>query len=281
MADQNPLGKSTVYPSEYSSEYLFPIERSLARKGLMFGEDLPFSGYDRWTAFEVSWLTPSGKPQVRVAEFVIPANTAYIVESKSFKLYLNSFNQSVFACEADVIAVLKKDLSAYTGGEVSISLSQLDDCPALLVKDLDEAMVDLELIDGLDVSVDQYQPDAKLLETAPEKINHNVLKSHLLKTNCPITSQPDWATVYIEYCGKKILPESVLKYLISFREHEGYHENCVERIFCDILRQCEPESLTVYARYTRRGGLDINPYRTNFSKGKSVLENKILRGLRQ
>ena len=281
MADQNPLGKSTVYPTQYSNEYLFPIERRLARQYLNIEANQPFSGYDRWTAFEVSWLTPLGKPEVRVAEFIFPADSSHIVESKSFKLYLNSFNHSKFASETEVTNLLKKDLTVRSGAEVSVSLSHLDHCPDLLVHDLDGAGAEVQLIDTLDVAVNEYQPNAHLLETTDEIVDHDILKSHLLKTNCPITSQPDWATVYIEYSGHKISEESLLKYVVSFREHEGYHENCVERMFCEILQQCRPNHLTVYARYTRRGGLDINPFRSNYPKGESVLEGKVLRGLRQ
>ena len=280
MADQphNPLGNATEYPSEFDAGLLFKIPRAESRSTLGIANTLPFTGYDRWTSFELSWLNTKGKPEVRVAEFVINAESHSIVESKSFKLYLNSYNQTVFESEQAVIEQLIKDLSAGFGAEVKVALFSLDDVDA----DLKIEGVNGECIDNEDIEIDCYQPHAGLLKTSEHLLKNHLVYSHLLKTNCPITDQPDWATIYIEYSGKEIVPASLLKYIVSFRQHQGYHENCVEQIFCDIKKFCQPDKLTLYARYTRRGGLDINPLRTdNSDPSKSQLIGKVIRGIRQ
>jgi len=280
MADQshNPLGNATQYPTEFDAGLLFKISRDDSRSNLGITQSLPFSGYDRWAAYELSWLNAKGKPLVRVAEFVIDAKSPCIVESKSFKLYLNSYNQTVFDSEQAVIEQLVKDLSAGFGVTVSVALFSLDDISA----NLKIEGVNGECVDDQDIEIDCYKPRASLLKTRENTVDKHLVYSHLLKTNCPITDQPDWATIYIEYSGKEIEPASLLQYIVSFRQHQGYHENCVEQIFCDIKQYCQVDKLTVYARYTRRGGLDINPLRTDDSdQHGSQLIAKVLRGIRQ
>lgn len=270
---QNPLGQVTVYPSQYSSQLLFPIGRGESRRSLDLVEaSLPFSGGDLWTAYEISWLDLKGKPQVALAEFLIPADSKNIIESKSFKLYLNSFNQSRFESLDQVKALMQKDLSAAAAADVSIQFFALDQNPLATISQPDGIN-----LDGLNVEIEHYHPQPDLLKNTDKDVREKVY-SNLLKTNCPVTSQPDWATVVIEYSGKQIDHQCLLAYLISFREHQDFHEHCVERIFCDLMERCKPQELLVYARYTRRGGLDINPYR---STNKSFLIPKSQRLIRQ
>ncbi|BBP47113.1 NADPH-dependent 7-cyano-7-deazaguanine reductase [Thiosulfatimonas sediminis] len=253
------LGKDTPYCAQYDSSLLFPIPRAEKRKELDIDElSLPFNGLDIWTAYEVSWLNLKGKPEVRIAEFGFQVDSPNLIESKSFKLYLNSFNGTRFACEQDVIDLMVKDLSAASGEIVGIEFKSMSG-HELLFGDMPG-----ENLDVLDIEVDSYQVDAGLLQTTEEYVVEETLNSHLLKSNCLVTSQPDWGSVVIRYTGQRIDEAGLLKYIISFREHNEFHEQCVERIFTDIMRQCQPTQLTVYARYVRRGGLDINPYRSNF-----------------
>jgi len=258
--DASPLGQKTAYISSYDASLLFPIARSESRKALGISSDLPFYGYDIWTGYELSWLNTKGKPEVAVAEFKIPCDSPCIIESKSFKLYLNSFNQTRFSGLNDVKNILLKDLSAVAGSDVGVDLRSLSDSN-LLVDVTHNALC----LDNLDINVDVYHPDPSLLIADASNEVAEVLCSHLLKSNCPVTGQPDWASVFIEYSGAKINPENLLRYVISFREHQDFHEHCVERIFMDLLRTCKPKTLSVYARYTRRGGLDINPFRSTES----------------
>lgn len=254
-----PLGQQTEYVSQYSPELLYPIARvdKWQEMGIE-SERLPFYGEDIWNAYEVSWLNNKGKPIVATAEFRVPHDSPNIIESKSFKLYLNSFNQTRFENEEAVLAYMQKDLSNAAGKEVQVQIRGVDAVESLVVLTPDYC------IDDLDVEVNIYHPDASLLACSED---HNVVEerlvSHLLKSNCPVTSQPDWGSVFIDYKGPRIDHESLLKYIISFREHTDFHEQCVERIFIDLMQRCKPESLVVYARYVRRGGLDINPYRSS------------------
>ncbi len=221
-------------------------------------ERLPFFGEDIWNAYEVSWLDAKGKPIVVIAEFRFPHNSPNIIESKSFKLYLNSLNQTHYETEQDVVAVLIRDLSAVAGVEVSVILRELNSIQTLVIHTGDYC------IDDLDIEASVYHPDASLLSLNVNKAYvEERLVSHLLKSNCPVTDQPDWGSVFIDYKGKQINHESLLKYVISFREHTDFHEQCVERMYIDIMRHCQPEELVVSARYVRRGGLDINPYRSS------------------
>jgi 7-cyano-7-deazaguanine reductase len=281
MSIENPLGHHTIYPSTYDASLLFPIKRTESRDKLGLQGDLPFSGNDRWTAYEVSWLDESGKPQVRVAEFVVDSQSPNIIESKSFKLYLNSFNQTVFVSDREVTLAMQVDLSTAAGAQIEVRLYSLNAYSPNGAKSLLVAEPIGQCIDDLTVDVSHYQPTPELLLVSSLEKVSEVVFSHLLKTNCPVTDQPDWATVFIEYAGFQINHESLLAYIISFREHQDFHENSVERLYCDLQQYCQPDRLAVYARYTRRGGLDINPLRTNYSEGKSLLETNTLRTIRQ
>jgi 7-cyano-7-deazaguanine reductase len=259
--DQSPLGKTSAYRTDYAPELLFPIPRQAKRDELGLQGTLPFFGVDVWNAYELSWLNMRGKPQVAVARITVPADSPNIIESKSFKLYLNSFNQTRLGGPDALRTLLQQDLSAAAGANVHVVLTMQEDFGKLEMGELDGL-----LLDRLDIDVDNYAPQPEVLKANFEELPvEETLVSHLLKSNCLVTGQPDWGSVQITYAGPQIDQESLLKYLIGFREHNEFHEQCVERIFTDILRQCKPQHLTVYARYTRRGGLDINPWRTNFS----------------
>lgn len=257
-ADQSLLGQATPYCKTYDPTILFAIPRQEKRDELGFDlTSLPFQGLDIWCAYEVSWLNPKGKPVAVIAEFAFPADSPNLVESKSFKLYLNSFNGSRFESQEAVVETWVKDLSAVCGQEVAVDVRSLQ---------YEETLVGAlpgENLDELDIEVTDYQVNPKLLTVEGESVEET-LNSHLLKSNCLVTGQPDWGSVVIHYQGPKINRESLLKYLISFREHNEFHEQCVERIFTDLQTHCQSTALTVYARYVRRGGLDINPYRSNF-----------------
>jgi 7-cyano-7-deazaguanine reductase len=273
-ADLSPLGKTSAYRTDYAPELLFPIPRQGKRDELGLTGTLPFFGVDIWNAYEISWLNQRGKPQVAIARITVPADSPNIIESKSFKLYLNSFNQTKLDSVVALKTLLQQDLSAGFGATVHISLTQPEEFGMLSMGELDGL-----LLDRLDVEINSYSPAPQLLQAnLDEAPVEEKLVSHLLKSNCLVTGQPDWASVQIHYAGPQIDQESLLKYLIGFREHNEFHEQCVERIFTDILRQCQPQQLAVYARYTRRGGLDINPWRSNFS---SATRPPNLRGARQ
>jgi 7-cyano-7-deazaguanine reductase len=253
-----PLGQQTEYVSEYDAGLLYPIARVDKWKEMdIESERLPFYGEDIWNAYELSWLNLKGKPVVALAEFRLPCDSPNIIESKSFKLYLNSLNQMQYESIEEVQAILEKDLSNAAKADVTVIIRDLDSMASLVVLTPDYC------IDALDIDITDYHPNADLLSLENAGVVEERLVSHLLKSNCPVTNQPDWGSVFIDYKGPKIHHESLLKYVVSFREHTDFHEQCVERIFIDIMRQCKPESLTVYARYVRRGGLDINPYRSS------------------
>lgn len=257
-AQNSPLGKRVDYSASYQASLLFPIARQEKRDELCLSGEMPFTGEDIWNAYELSWLNVSGLPQVAIAEFRFPSTSTNIVESKSLKLYLNSLNQSVFDGLPSIQRVIAKDLSESVGCDVKVVLRAVDSKNDHVIRSFRA-----DCIDTINAKVDQYDYDVTLLELESNEIVSERLCSHLLKSNCLITNQPDWASVLIRYKGAKISHESLLKYLISFRTHNEFHEQCVERIFIDILSNCRPEELTVYARYTRRGGLDINPWRSN------------------
>ena len=275
--EQSQLGKATAYPDQYAPQTLFPIARQPQRSelGMTAGTALPFTGADLWTGYELSWLNPRGKPQVALVQVAVPCETPCIVESKSFKLYLNSFSNSRFASAdevrqriaADVGAAVWQPMAPQTqqapGGEppstVGVRLVLPEQFAAQSVQELEGLS-----LDRLDVECSDYQPAPHWLraDTAESAVTET-LTSHLLRSNCPVTQQPDWGDIQISYSGAPIDQEGLLRYIVSLRNHNGFHEHCVERIFMDILRHCRPSRLTVYARYTRRGGLDINPLRTN------------------
>lgn len=257
---QLTLGKSTPYRDQYDVSLLQAVPRSMNREPLgLFPDNLPFHGADIWTLYELSWLNDKGLPQVAVGEISLNANSVNLIESKSFKLYLNSFNQTKFASWEVVLDTLTRDLSACAEGQVNVTLTRLGDVEGSPI-----GRFEGECIDEQDISIDNYEFSTDYLADAvSDEIIEESLVSHLLKSNCLITHQPDWGSVQIQYRGPKINREALLRYLVSFRNHNEFHEQCVERIFNDIMHFCTPETLAVYARYTRRGGLDINPWRSN------------------
>ncbi len=258
---QLTLGKSTAYVDHYDASLLQAVPRSMNREPLgLYPDNLPFHGADIWTLYELSWLNAKGLPQVAVGEISLNANSQNLIESKSFKLYLNSFNQTVFPDWETVQETLTRDLSACAQGDVTVTVSRLSEIEGTPVGRFDGICIDEQ-----DIEIDSYEFSTDYLASAKgEEIVEESLVSHLLKSNCLITHQPDWGSVQIRYRGPKIDREALLRYLVSFRHHNEFHEQCVERIFNDLLRFCQPEKLAVYARYTRRGGLDINPWRSNF-----------------
>ena len=256
--EASPLGKAVAYAEHYDPALLFPIPRQGKRAEIGIAEGaLPFVGEDIWNAYELSWLDPRGKPVVALAHFIVPATSPNLIESKSLKLYLNSFNQTRLAGVDELVATLTRDLSAAAGAPVLVHVAPLSTRPQRPMgypKGI--------LLDGLEIDVDLYTPEPALLsaDTSRAPVTET-LYSHLLKSNCLVTGQPDWAMLVVRYTGAPIYREGLLRYIISFRQHNEFHEQCVERVFVDILRQCQPGALSVFARYTRRGGLDINPYR--------------------
>lgn len=255
------LGQKTEYKENYDRTLLQPVPRSLNRDGLGITQAQPFSeGADIWTAYEISWLNAKGVPQVAIADVEIDFRSQNLIESKSFKLYLNSFNQSKFQSFEEVQGIIQQDLQDCANGEVKVRLNSLQNYVQQQIANFEG-----DCIDNLDIEISDYGFNADILQdcTIDNQVEETLV-SHLLKSNCLITNQPDWGSVQIHYIGKQIDREKLLRYLVSFRQHNEFHEQCVERIFCDIMQFAQPQKLTVYARYTRRGGLDINPFRSNF-----------------
>ena len=255
------LGQATEYAEQYDRQLLQPVPRCLNREQLGIIEQHPFSiGADIWTAYEISWLNEKGVPQVAIADVEIDYRSENLIESKSFKLYLNSFNQTRFRSLGDVRQILQQDLQDCAQGQVKVRLNFLSFYQQQPIVELTG-----DCIDQQDIEITDYAFNPQLLENCGEgSVVQESLVSHLLKSNCLITNQPDWGSVQIHYVGKQINREKLLRYIVSFRQHNEFHEQCVERIFCDLMRFAQPQKLTVYARYTRRGGLDINPFRSNF-----------------
>jgi len=263
--EDSHLGRSVAYADQYDASLLYPMARLPKRQEIGVPATLPFMGADLWTAYELSWLNARGKPQVALAQITVPCETPNIVESKSLKLYLNSFSNTRFVDSAEVLASLRADLSeaAWRGsdqsGSVGIKLLNAEQFAQQSVQELDGLS-----LDRLDIECDHFHPAPELLSAAlEEQPVSEVLTSQLLKSNCPVTGQPDWASLQISYSGPQIDQEGLLQYIVSFRNHNDFHEQCVERIYLDIWTRCKPTKLSVYARYTRRGGLDINPFRTS------------------
>ena len=261
-----PLGQASSYASQYDAALLFPLARAPRREKLGLHQTLPFLGADLWTAYELSWLNARGKPQVALAQLTVPCESVNIIESKSLKLYLGSFSNSRFADATEVLARLRADLTeaAWRGGmvqsAVGVQLIAADRFDRQPLHELDGLN-----LDRLDLDCDRYTPAPELLNAASDEAPvAEVLTSKLLKSNCPVTGQPDWGSVQISYFGPQIDQAGLLRYIVSFRNHAGFHEDCVERMFIDITQRCQPHKLAVYARYTRRGGLDINPFRTSY-----------------
>ncbi|WP_372865411.1 NADPH-dependent 7-cyano-7-deazaguanine reductase QueF [Spongiibacter sp.] len=274
MNGHGPLGAQVDYPEYYDPSVLYPIARAEGRRRLGITGTLPFAGVDIWNAFEMSWLNTRGKPQVACGEFHFPASSPSIVESKSFKLYLNSFNQSRWSSPAEVQACLERDLSAACGAPVAVLLHLPESWPeALTIQPMAG-----HCLDDLDIDVASYQPSRELLSCRGSGLVEQSYYSHLLRSRCPVTGQPDWASISISCLGPQLDEVSLLRYLVSFRQQDDFHEQCVEQIFCDLQQACEPQQLTVYARYLRRGGLDINPWRSTQAQPSGGLNR---RGFRQ
>lgn len=263
MSHESPLGKATPYSSEYDPGLLFAIARSESRQVLGLNDNFPFSGIDIWTAWELTWLNDSGVPQVACAEFRVPFDSRCLIESKSLKLYLNSFTMSRFATAGVVRDTIARDLSANTGAPIEVRLFFPSEALSLSSPAGD-------CIDDSDARCDVYDVDAGLLAAGTATVSEQ-LHSHLLRSLCPVTDQPDIGSVLITYSGPQIDRAGLLKYIVSYREHNDFHEACVERMFLDILRRCRPAQLSVYARYQRRGGIDINPFRSNFESAPDNL----------
>ena len=266
--EQSALGKTSAYPDQYEPSLLFPLPRAPKRQEIGITASPPFMGADLWTAYELSWLNLRGKPQVALAQLVVPCESPNIIESKSLKLYLGSFSNSRFADAAEVLAHLKTDLgqalwstegSEPASSSVGVRLIAPEDFDRQAIEELDGLS-----LDRLDIDCEHYTPAPELLSAVfEEQPVSEVLTSRLLKSNCLVTGQPDWGSVQISYSGPQIEQGGLLRYLVSFRNHHEFHEQCVERIFMDVWSRCKPSRLSVYARYTRRGGLDINPFRTS------------------
>lgn len=257
----SPLGRKTEFQDTYTPSLLCPLPRWDAREQLEWeGDEMPFRGVDFWNCHELTWLDSRGKPLAATLEVEVPFNTKNLVESKSLKLYLASFNLSTFKSRQEVQRVIEDDLSTCVGGPALVTLRD--------VRGVESEFGDLpgDLIDNLDVECDVYQPDPDLLQLDPSAPNRGAVHSHLLRSLCPVTGQPDYASVFVRWNGASISTKSLVKYIVSYRQHKGFHEQVVEQMFVDILRSCEPKGLTVYARFTRRGGIDINPFRSNFEE---------------
>lgn len=252
----SPLGKKTTYITQYQRDLLFAIPRKLKRDEIGVAQPLPFKGVDIWNAYELSWLNDKGKPLVAIGEVVVPCYSPHIFESKSLKLYLNSFANTKFSSLQTVCDTIQRDLSDYVGAPVRVNMTLLENFSQNEMKNFTGIC-----LDNLDITCDTYLVQPAFLCTEESKVSE-VVYSDLLRSNCLVTGQPDWGSVQIQYTGNKIHPAGLLKYIVSFRNHIEFHEQCVERIFMDIMRTCKPEKLSVHACYTRRGGLDINPFRS-------------------
>ena len=272
--NENPLGKQTDYPTAYAPDLLFPIARSDSREAQgLTADNLPFGGYDHWRAYELSWLSTSGLPVVAMADILVPCESPSLIESKSMKLYFNSLNQHRFADLDSAQRQIAQDLSQAAGMSVDVRL-YADSAAGLHTAEI----AGIILLDEQDFSVHQYQPDASLLTCGEGDPVTETLMSHLFRSNCPITAQPDWGSLAMHYRGRPIDHAGLLRYLVSYREHEGFHEQCVEQIFQDIMARCAPEQLMVSINFLRRGGLEINPLRTT---DRNVVAKPLPRLLRQ
>jgi 7-cyano-7-deazaguanine reductase len=271
LANNSELGKKSISDETYNPDRLFFIPREEKRREIgVDPNDLPFKGFDCWNHYEVSWLNEKGKPLVAIAEIVYGCASPCIVESKSLKLYFNSFNFTRFKNKESLEVVVKKDLEAGLQGEVRVRLFLLSEAISF------ENNFRGECIDDLDVACSLYKVNPDYLTAGDEHVEET-LYSNILKSNCLVTEQPDWGSVQIHYVGNKIDREGLLKYLVSFRNHNEFHEQCIERIFVDIIQYCTPKELTVYGRYTRRGGLDINPYRSTNEVSMDALNVRLVR----
>jgi len=255
----NPLGKEVPHSPRYNPGHLYPVPRLDGRQEIGLGGTLPFRGADTWNAYEISWLNHKGRPEIAIGRFIFPCNTVNLIESKSLKLYLNSFNFERFDSSTLVRSTIEADLSSAAGGPVAVNLTPADQFGETAI-----GSPPGQCLDTLDIETRDFRVDPETLVTINTQSEETVF-SNLLRTNCPVTGQPDWGTLVVSYSGRHIDHKGFLKYIVSYREQTGFHENCVERIFTDITRQCAPDRLFVQAQFTRRGGLDINPWRANYT----------------
>ena len=267
----SPLGRATDYPDRYDAGLLFPMARAALREGLGIRGALPFKGFDFWTAYEISWLDGRGKPQLAIGELRVPADSPSLVESKSLKLYLGSYAQESLPGIDAVAKRIATDVTGACGAKVEVALT-----PASRFSRFAAADLPGESLDGAAVAIDAYEPSSGALSARGAKVEET-LRSALFRSNCPVTGQPDYADIMLRYRGARINREGLLRYLVSYRKHAAFHETCVERIFLDVLERCRPQALSVYARFVRRGGIDINPFRSNFES----LPPQVLRTPRQ
>lgn len=273
QAQDSELGRFTSYDSEYNPKRLYPIPRTGKRQEIGIDSDnVPFYGFDSWTHYEVSWLNMRGKPEVAVATIIYDAKSPMIVESKSLKLYFNSLNQTKFQDIEMVEQLVTQDLKAILNAAVQVNIQRISDIQQAKIQPFFTGIC----LDNLDVACDRYQVYPDYLKTG-EQIVTESLYSDLLKSNCLVTNQPDWGSVQIRYTGKKIDREGLLKYIVSFRNHNEFHEQCIERIYMDIMNRCQPSELIIYGRYTRRGGLDINPLRASMPISLDELNLRLIR----
>ena len=268
----NPLGKNLPAPDQYNPEILHPIPRRPARTPADSEQQIRMYGIDHWHAYELSWLNPRGKPMVAVAEFFFNAESENIVESKSLKLYLNSFNQEKFENSEKLAAVIQNDLSAVSKSKVKVSIQDLEQAGFLIIRERRG-----KSIDALNIDINVYQPDESLLIVGDDRVFDERLFSDLFKSNCPVTGAPDWASFTLRYSGARIEEDSLLRYLCSFRLHQAYHEECAERIYRDIMRRCTPDELSIALNFVRRGGLDINVYRSSVPVDSNRINRRLLR----
>lgn len=248
-------------PDYYSPDLLRTVARADIRRALGLGDELPFHGEDLWTAYEMTWLDRRGKPVVAIGTIRVPAESDNLIESKSLKLYLNSFSMTRSAAASEVAATVARDLSKIAGAAIDVTLTPAGESVAGII-----AAMPGDCIDSLDVACDFREVDPSLLQRANDRIVTEELHSHLLRSNCPVTNQPDLGSILIRYSGPELDRSALLRYLVSYRRHKDFHESCVERIFVDLKNRCSPDRLTVYARFNRRGGLDINPFRSDYER---------------
>ncbi len=263
MNDKSPLGEKSSHPATYSPDLLHAIPREENRRILGLTAELPFQGEDLWNAYELTWLDGNGKPRVSTGEFRVPADSPNIIESKSMKLYLNSLSMTRYTESNEIVTIIAADLSRTAGSPVKVHLKQLSHSRKL-------SELPGTCIDDNEIHCEGKDVDPVLLRCAGDGPVSEELHSHLLRSLCPVTDQPDMGSIMIHYKGQPIDRDSLLRYIVSYRNHNDFHESCVERIFLDIKKQCQPDALTVYARYNRRGGIDINPFRSDF---EAVAEN--------
>ncbi len=255
-----PLGRKTTYVDTYTPSLLCPVPRWDAREELGLAPDaLPFHGMDAWNVYELSWLNARGLPQVAMAEIIIPCTTRNLVESKSLKLYINSFANSRFDSRQAVRNAIESDLGACVEGAVDVQVMTLSEAEQVPLWQPAGTCLDV-----LDLEVDNYEHDPQLAGTEQGADRTETLYSHLLRSRCPVTGQPDWGTLVVRYTGAPFNHAGLLRYIVSLRNHEALHEQLIERIFCELREQCQPRHLTVQGRFTRRGGVDINPFRSDF-----------------